>query len=88
MEARRERLMQVQQDIAFKWNDQQVGTQLDVILDGPVPNEPTAWIGRSYADAPDVDGLVFVTGENLSGGEIVKCEVVATRDYDLIAVAL
>lgn len=88
METRRERLMQVQQDIAFEWNDRQIGKQIDVILDGPVPNEPTAWIGRSYADAPDVDGLVFVTGEHLAAGQIVKCEVVATRDYDLIGVAV
>lgn len=88
MDARQARLMQVQQEIAFEWNEQLVGKQIDIIIDGPVPNEPTAWVGRSFADAPDVDGLVFVTGEDVQPGDIVKCEVVATRGYDLIAVAL
>ena len=44
---------------------------LDVILDAPVPGQPQAWIGRSYADAPDVDGVVYVTGEGLAAGQIV-----------------
>ena len=39
-------------------------------------------------DAPDVDGVTYVTGEGLSVGALVKCEIVARRDYDLIAVAV
>jgi ribosomal protein S12 methylthiotransferase len=85
---RRDRLMAVQQDIAFEWNDAQIGRQLDVIVDSAVPDENNAWIGRSYADAPDVDGVVYVTGEGLSTGSIVPCEVVATSNYDLVAVAV
>ncbi|MEQ8210651.1 MAG: 30S ribosomal protein S12 methylthiotransferase RimO [Lacipirellulaceae bacterium] len=86
-EERRERLMAVQQQIAFEWNDAQLGRTLEVMIDQPVPGETSAWVGRSYADAPDVDGVVYVTGENLKAGQIVPCEVVATQDYDLIAVA-
>ena len=62
---RRDRLMAVQQEIAFAWNEAQLGRQVDVILDSAVPGEKNAWIGRSYADAPDVDGVVYVTGEKL-----------------------
>ena len=89
MEARRERLMQVQQEITFAALEQQVGRTLDVILDQPVPGERNVWIGRSGADAPDVDGLVFVTGDRhkLRSGDIVLCEIVATQEYDLVAVA-
>ena len=87
-EERRARLMQVQQDNAFAWNANQIGRQMDVILDAAVPDQPQAWIGRSYADAPDVDGLVWVTGEDLALGDIVPTEIVATKDYDLIAAAL
>ena len=89
MEARRERLMQVQQEITFAALEEQVGRTLDVILDQPVPGERNVWIGRSPADAPDVDGLVFVTGDRhkLRAGDIVPCEVVATQEYDLVAVA-
>ncbi|MCG8448251.1 MAG: 30S ribosomal protein S12 methylthiotransferase RimO [Pirellulales bacterium] len=86
-ESRRERLMAVQQPIAFAWNDAQIGRQLDVLIDAPVPGEDGAWIGRSYADAPDVDGVVYVTGVGLSTGALVRCEIVARRDYDLIGVA-
>jgi ribosomal protein S12 methylthiotransferase len=58
-----------------------------VLIDSAVADEPTAWIGRSYADAPDVDGIVYVTGEGLSPGKLVPCEIVARNEYDLIAVA-
>ena len=88
MEQRREELMQVQQQISFEWNQQQQGRQMEVILDAPIPEQPDAWVGRSQADAPDVDGLVYVTGENLQEGQIVNCEIVAAREYDLIAAAI
>jgi ribosomal protein S12 methylthiotransferase len=85
---RRIRLMEVQQEVAFEWNDAQVGRRLDVIIDSAVPDEPNAWIGRSYADAPDVDGVVYVTGEDLAVGSLVPCEIVARSEYDLVAAAV
>jgi ribosomal protein S12 methylthiotransferase len=85
-QARRDRLMAVQQEIAFAWNASQVGRRLDVIIDRCISIEENAFVGRSYADAPEVDGQVYVTGENLAPGEIVACEVVAAQNYDLIAV--
>jgi ribosomal protein S12 methylthiotransferase len=87
-EERRGRLMAAQQEIAFAWNEAQVGRQLDVILDTAVPGERNAWVGRSYADAPDVDGVVYVSGEGLRPGAIVPCEIVARSDYDLVAAAV
>ncbi|MCO6044601.1 30S ribosomal protein S12 methylthiotransferase RimO [Aeoliella sp. ICT_H6.2] len=87
-DARRNELMALQQEIAFEFADRQLGTQQPVIIDSPVPDEPTAWIGRTVADAPDVDCVAYVTGENLAPGMIVDCEVVARSDYDLVAVAL
>ena len=56
----------------------------------PCPDEKGVWIGRTRADAPDVDGLVFVTedGEQpLSPGVMTRCEIVASQQYDLIGVA-
>lgn len=88
-EARRERLMQVQQQIAFEWNAKQVGTTQDVLLDLPVSGQPNVWIGRTRADAPDVDGIVYVTGDDgLAAGQIVPCEIVTSEGYDLIAAAI
>jgi ribosomal protein S12 methylthiotransferase len=87
-EARRERLMAVQQEVAFAWNKQQVGRQFDVLIDAPVAGEKNVWVGRSYADAPDVDGVVFVTGKKIARGVIVPVEIVAASDYDLVGVAV
>lgn len=85
---RQERLMMLQQEIAFEWNARQVGKTMDVLIDQPVPDEPTVWAGRTYADAPDIDGLVYVNGEGLEPGQIVPCEIVQSEGYDLVAVAV
>jgi ribosomal protein S12 methylthiotransferase len=86
-QARRELLMAAQQEIAFAWNTSQVGRHLDVIIDRRVAGQKNACVGRSYADAPEVDGQVYVTGQRLAPGQIIGCEVVAARGYDLIGVA-
>jgi ribosomal protein S12 methylthiotransferase len=89
-QARRDRLMAVQQQIAFQRNKTLIGKRLEVILDQPVPGQRNVWIGRSHADAPDVDALVYVTGQKqkLSAGTITDCEIVATQEYDLVGVAV
>jgi ribosomal protein S12 methylthiotransferase len=89
MEQRRETLMTIQQQITFEQLEAQVGRTLDVILDQPVEGEKNVFVGRSRADAPDVDGLVFVTGDQhkLRAGDIVPVEIVASQDYDLVGVA-
>ena len=82
--ARRNRLMEVQQEIAFAWNARQVGRRLDVLIDRCISPAENAYVGRSYADAPEVDGQVYVTGVDLVPGQIVPCEIVAAQGYDLI----
>jgi ribosomal protein S12 methylthiotransferase len=88
-EKRRDRLMEIQQRLAFEWNKRQVGRTLDVILDQPVEGERNVWVGRGKADAPDVDGLVFVSGDKqkLRAGDMVPVEIVASQEYDLVGVA-
>jgi ribosomal protein S12 methylthiotransferase len=87
-ERRRERLMVIQQEIAFSFAASQRGKTLDVILDIPVEGERNVWIGRTVWDAPDVDAQVYVTGQQelLGAGQIVPCEIVANQGYDLVAV--
>jgi len=85
---RRRRLMEAQQEIAFAWNRAQIGRQLDVLLDSFLPGQRDALVGRSYADAPEIDGVVYVSGEGLAPGQIVPCEVVAAQGYDMIAAAV
>lgn len=88
-EERREALMHVQQAIAFERNASLVGRTLDFVIDAPLEDQPGVWLGRSFADAPDVDGISFIseTGEHgLATGQMVACEVVASQGYDLVAV--
>ncbi|MFH1918373.1 MAG: 30S ribosomal protein S12 methylthiotransferase RimO, partial [Planctomycetota bacterium] len=82
------RLLAAQQEIAFAWNESQQGRRMDVMIDRYIPGEKNAYVGRSYAHAPDVDGVVYVTGDGLAPGQIVPCEIVAARAYDLIGVAV
>ncbi len=89
--ARREELMQIQQQIAAEANQALIGQTRPVIVDRPVPDQPDAWIGRTTADAPDIDGLVFIArGDrpSLQPGDLVQCEIVASQQYDLIGVAV
>ncbi|WZO99450.1 30S ribosomal protein S12 methylthiotransferase RimO [Isosphaeraceae bacterium EP7] len=85
-EERRDRVMAAQQPIAFGFNESLIGKTLDVLIDGPSPeSDGRLWLGRTYADAPDVDGLTYVQGANLQTGDLVSCEIVGTRGYDLVA---
>ena len=89
-EERRGRLMEVQQEIAFEFNESLLGQPLDVIVDHAVAEQPGAWVGRTIYDAPDVDSVVYLTEtENtLRPGDIVPTEVVGRQGYDLIGVAI
>ena len=86
-DSRRDRVMAAQQEIAFEFNRSLVGRRLDVLIDGPAPQGKNLWLGRTYADAPDVDGLTFVRGAHLEPGDLVGCEIVGSEGYDLIAQA-
>ena len=85
---RRDQLMTAQQQVAFEWNEQQVGRRTDVLIDQPVEGQGGVWLGRSYADAPDVDGAVYVSGENLAPGQFVETEIVQSAEYDLVGAAI
>jgi ribosomal protein S12 methylthiotransferase len=87
-QARRNRLMESQQQIAFEYNQAQLGQTREVLIDAAVPGEKRAWIGRTQHDAPDIDSVVYVSGKNLKPGQFVDCEIVATKEYDLIGAAV
>lgn len=89
--ARRDRLMEVQQQVAFDWTAGMVGNAVEVIIDKPFDLSRNVWIGRTYADAPDVDALVYLTAQSrhvLKPGRIVPAEIVGHKDYDLIAASV
>lgn len=84
-EARRDEIMQIQQDIAFDKSNSRVGEIYEVMIEGRLPDE-RVYIARTYMDAPDVDGYVFIQSDyNLDSGDFVKVEVTRSDEYDLIA---
>ena len=84
-EARRDEIMQIQQDIAFDKSNSRVGEIYEVMIVGRLPDEGV-YIARTYMDAPDVDGYVFIQSDyNLDSGDFVKVEVTRSDEYDLIA---
>ena len=85
---RRNRLMEVQQSVAFQWSQAQIGRELEVILDGPDPETPNWFLGRSYADAPDIDGQVRVKGKKLQPGDLVRTKITGADGYDLLGRAI
>ena len=84
-EARRDEIMQIQQDIAFDKSNSRVGEIYEVMIEGRLPDEGV-YIARTYMDAPDVDGYVFIQSDyNLDSCDFVKVEVTRSDEYDLIA---
>jgi ribosomal protein S12 methylthiotransferase len=83
-EERRERLMAVQQPISLVKNQALVGQTLDVLVEGQGDGMS---VGRSYRDAPEIDGLVLVQAE-LPVGRIVPVHITAALEYDLVGEAL
>ncbi len=83
-EERRGEVMELQQQIAFEKAKERVGCSFDVLIEGELPDEGV-YVGRTYMDAPDVDGYIFVEGAGtLNTGDIVKVKVTQAKDYDLI----
>lgn len=83
-ENRRAEIMELQQEIAFDKSQSMVGRSVDVMIEGKVADE-NAYVGRTYMDAPNVDGLIFVNTElDIMSGDFVKVTVTSALEYDLI----
>lgn len=83
-EARKAELMELQQEISLKKGRERIGQTLSCMVEGAIPQEG-AYVARTYADAPDVDGYLFIkTGEQLMSGDFVRAEVTGALEYDLI----
>ena len=83
-EERRDEIMELQQEIAFDKCNDMIGREVLVMIEGSVAGE-NAYVGRTYKDAPNVDGYIFVnTEENLMSGDFVRVKVTGALEYDLI----
>lgn len=77
-------VMELQEEVIFDKNESMEGTELYAFIEGKVADE-NVYIGRTYRDAPNVDGYIFVnTEEELMTGDVVKVRVTGAYEYDLI----
>ena len=83
-EDRQADIMELQQEIVFDQAEDMIGKEVLVMIEGKVADE-NAYVGRTYRDAPNVDGLIFVnTDEELMTGDFAKVKVTGAAEYDLI----
>jgi ribosomal protein S12 methylthiotransferase len=86
--ARRDELMAAQQQVAFAHAAARIGTEQAAIIDGPDPEFANHFLGRTTADAPDIDCAVRVKGKGLRPGDLVTVKVTAADGYDLVGRAV
>jgi ribosomal protein S12 methylthiotransferase len=87
---RYDRAMRLQQGISLEINRQYIGKTLEVLIEGRVESEEndievslSDWVGRSFRDAPEIDGLVFVKGD-APAGQIDPVRITEALEYDLV----
>lgn len=82
-EDRQAELMELQQEIAFDLAEEMIGREVLVMIEGKVADE-NAYVGRTYKDAPNVDGLIFVESEEeLMSGDFARVRITGALEYDL-----
>ncbi|HIT60299.1 MAG TPA: 30S ribosomal protein S12 methylthiotransferase RimO [Candidatus Fimousia stercorigallinarum] len=83
-EQRRDELMLLQQEISYEQDEKLIGTEMEVLVEGYL-FEDDVYVGRTYRDAPKVDGSVFIRAEEeIISGDFVKVKITGAQEYDLI----
>ena len=81
---RKDEIMELQQEISMDKSERLVGKEIEVIIEGKASDEDV-YVGRSYMDAPSVDGYVFINSEEeLMSGDFAKVRIIKAMEYDLI----
>ena len=86
-QARKDAVMREQSAISAAWLEQFRGQRLSVLVDAPHPDWPGLYSGRAWFQAPEVDGIVYISGPGAAVGALVEADIVETREYDLEALA-
>ncbi len=90
-QARRHAIMKLQKGIVARRRKALVGSEIQVLIDGPSPESPLVVTGRVEGQAPDIDSIVVLDEcdpSALGPGDLIRARVTGARDYDLIAVPL
>ena len=79
--------MRIQSGISAAILREQEGQELDILVDRPHEEWPGLFEGRAWFQAPEVDGLTYVSGDGLASGRMVRATVEEAKTYDLVALA-
>jgi ribosomal protein S12 methylthiotransferase len=85
---RLDQLLRLQQQISLERNRGRAGEELEVLVDAPLADGEWSFVGRTQGEAPDIDGSVYLRGENLDPGDFVHAQVRGYSEYDLFAEAI
>ncbi|MDR2727272.1 MAG: 30S ribosomal protein S12 methylthiotransferase RimO, partial [Deltaproteobacteria bacterium] len=83
--ARKDAIMRAQSEISAEWLKQFQGQRLPVLVDAPHPDWPGLYSGRAWFQAPEIDGIVYISGPGTAVGALIEADIVETRAYDLTA---
>ena len=86
-EWRRDALMEVQAEISAEWLSGFEGERLPILVDAPHPEWPGLHTGRTWFQAPEIDGLTYISGPGVKPGALIEADIVECRDYDLVALS-
>jgi ribosomal protein S12 methylthiotransferase len=82
---RQKEIMKLQQSVVFNHTSELTGNIYEVLIEGKIADEDNVYIGRTYMDAPSVDGFLFLEAETeLMSGDMVKAVVTGSKGYDLV----
>jgi ribosomal protein S12 methylthiotransferase len=82
---RQKEIMKLQQSVVFAHTSRLTGNTYSVLVEGKIADEENVYIGRTYMDAPQVDGFIFLSSEEeLMSGDMVKAIVTGAKGYDLV----
>lgn len=83
-----DRIMSLQQRISTENNEKLLGARLEVLVEEPEPRSAGIFSSRSYMDAPEVDGVIYVKGEGLVSGQFAEVKITGAAEYDLTGEAV
>lgn len=86
-ESRKDALMELQSSISEDILSSYAGQRMEVLVDESSDEWPGLYTGRTWFQAPDVDGLTYVSGPGVERGAMVEADILETREYDLITLA-
>ena len=86
-EERKAIIMDIQAEISAQILEQELGSEQNVLVDREHDEWPGLHVGRVWFQAPEVDGITYISGNNVTSGNMVKAQIVENNDYDLTALA-